>query len=742
LTLTGAGGCGKTRLALELASSVQPAYPDGVWWAELGSVTEADFVAQQVASVLKVSESKGGTLLNALVGRTADRSMLLVLDNCEHLIDPCAMLAETLLAGGQNLRIVVTSREALNIQGELVWRVPSLQLPNNAHSQDVSSLAACEAVALFVDRSRMARPHFELTSKNAASVAEICKRLDGIPLAIELAAAHSHAMNPLEIAGRLDDRFRLLTRGRRTGLPRQQTLRASIDWSYALLTTKERTLLQRLSVFAGSFDLDVVEEVCSGAGIEAVEVVSVLGRLVDKSVVQVEPPTGTLSRFRLLETVKEYAGELLIKSGEAESLQRRQRHHFVALSKAAQTGLAGPEQTAWIERIDAENDDLRAALRRDLVADPSAALAIVAALKPFWSLRGYLSEGRSWLERALDASRDPSPARTQALIGAGQLAFEQADFGDAKARFDAALRDARAADDHSRVSVALVGLAAMALATGDADGSRAILHDAIAISRQVGDPLLLVPALSQLGMVAAQQGEADEADRLASEAIALSRASGNLLDLARGLLNKVIVSVLRRDSDSLRVAAEEGLMVSRKLRTPSAMALFLEAYATIALGERRYSDALRLGAAAVHVREEVRASMNPVWIATVEQWTLGPARDAVGKQVAADAWAEGLRLSAEEAIALALSQTPDPTKRFSTIGIDPLALSKREQAIATLVAEGLTNLQIANTLFISKRTVETHVQHIFNKLGVSSRASIAAWAVAQRLVTVGSTAAR
>jgi len=742
VTLTGAGGCGKTRLGLELATKMRAAFPDGVWWVEFGSLTDAGFAAQRIAALLGVPETIHESLLEALVGRTAPMHMLLVLDNCEHLVDDCALIAETLVTRSQYLHILATSREALNVPGELVWRVPSLRLPDAGDGTSPEALSTSEAVALFIDRAREVRPHFELTQGNAAAVADICRRLDGIPLALELAAARIQVLNAEQVLGRLNDRFRLLTGGRRTALPRQQTLRASIEWSCSLLTAKEQTLFRRLSVFAGTFGVDTVERICADEAITAAECVSLVARLADKSVVQSENEYSGVSSFRMLESIKQYAHERLVDAGEAELIERRYVDYYERLSGAADAALTGPGQATWLERLDAEHDNLRATLAWSVDRRPESALRLSAALSGFWRERAHFTEGRMWLQRAIDAADANSPGRARALEGAAWLAYGQADYIAARSYCDRGLTAARQTDDAAGAGAALVGLGAITFAEGDAAGARALLEEGLRVAREVGPPRNLVRALSQLATLEAQQGAPDEAACLADESLALARQTADLFGTVVSLHNLAMVAVLRGDTAAQRSVTEEGLIASRNLRSPWWMSVFLEHSAVAALAQGHHETAIQLAAAAAHLRESVRGVVSPVWVAVVEQFVLAPARDAVGETAAAAAWASGTRMPIDQVVGSALNQAAG-TLADSDAGrrkVNPLSLSKREQAVAALVAEGRTNKQIAAGLFISKRTVETHIQHIFNKLGVESRASIAAWAVGQRLVTLGRTA--
>jgi non-specific serine/threonine protein kinase len=535
---------------------------------------------------------------------------------------------------------------------------------------------------------------------------------------------------------RLNDRFRLLTKGSRTALPRQQTLRASIEWSYGLLTDSEQVLFRRLSVFAGTFSLDAVERICSGDRVEADAVLDTIGRLADKSVLIVEKEDVGPVRFRLLETLRQFGIERLIEAGELESMERRCSNYYVALSEAAEAGIHSAGQAAWLERLEEEHDNLDSALSWCVEHDAEVALRLVAALSDFWLERGHLSEGRSWLELVLARAMGSSVARARGLMVAGNLAYHQADYAAARSYFDESLAIWRRVADQGGEGRALAALGMVIQVEGDMDKCRGVLEGGLELCRQAGDVDGVGIALFQLGLVAAQQGRVNEAERFGEEALALSRQTGDLIATSRALHNLAVVAYLRRDYATLRAMSTEGLIVSRNLRTPTGIALGLERFAVLAAREHRHAAALVMAGAAAGTRLATTAVISPLWVAAIAQ-ELQPARQALGPDAASEAWTKGAGMAPEEAVSFALaspSETID-TRKTKSKPPDPLALTRREQGIATLVAEGLTNRQIAVKLFISKRTAETHIQHILNKLGVSSRSQIAVWAVRQQLVT-------
>lgn len=398
LTLVGSGGSGKTRLALQVAAELLEAYKDGVWLVELAALTDAGLLAQTVAAALNLREQPGRTVEATLTDYLQPRQILLVLDNCEHLLLACAELGEGLLRTCPQLRLLSTSRESLAISGELTYRVPSFAVTELRQLTSVDALIQNEAVRLFVDRATLAAPAFKLTERNVAAVAQICDRLDGIPLAIELAAGRMKGMSVEQIAARLDDRFRLLTGGSRTALPRQQTLRATMDWSHEMLSDSERTVLRRLSVFAGGWTLEAAEAVCAGDGPEPGDVLDLVTHLVDKSLVFMEAPDGE-ARHRFLETIRQYARDRLMEASEADRVRDRHRDWCIQLAEQAEPHLTSAAQAVWFERLELENHNLRAALEWTKAGGaPEMGLRLAGPLWRFWNVHGYWREGREWLE--------------------------------------------------------------------------------------------------------------------------------------------------------------------------------------------------------------------------------------------------------------------------------------------------------------------------------------------------------
>jgi non-specific serine/threonine protein kinase len=551
LTLTGPGGSGKTRLTLQLAGDEVETYTAGVWLVELATLADATLLTQAIAATLGVREQPGRSILETLLDYLRAKTLLLILDNCEHLIATCAQIAETLLRAAPGVTILASSREALGIGGEIAYRVLPLPLPDTRRPQDLDALAHNDSVRLCVERATTAYPPFRLTTKNAAAIVQICRRLDGIPLAIELAAARVKLLPPEQIAARLDDRFRLLTGGHRTALPRHQTLLALIEWSHELLSDAERVLLRRLAVFAGGFSLEAAQAVC---GVDlSEETLDTLARLADKSLIEIDTPVeGVEGRFRLLDTMRQYAREKLLQAGEAKTVCERHLEFFLRIAETAEPKLRSDEQLIWLGRLEAEHDNLRAALAWTLEHGASdQALRLAGALFYYWLSHGEWSECSKWLDEALTgaqreqgeqsaagiapASRVEIAHRAKALLGAAWSHFAAFDLAGARTIIEESLRLLRTLGDLWWTAAALDLEAVLLLYTADHRAALACLEESVALARELEDPWLLATCLTRFGYVLKLGGDAARAHSYLEEGIALARRAGDRILLSEGL---------------------------------------------------------------------------------------------------------------------------------------------------------------------------------------------------------------
>ncbi len=652
VTLIGAGGCGKTRLALQVAPGLVAEYPDGVWLVELAPLSDPALVLPTVAATQGLREIPGQPLDKALAEVVRLKTLLLILDNCEHVIQACAELAETLLRACPNLKLLATSREALNIAGETALSVPSLSLPDVHQSVDVSTVTQSEAVRLFADRAIAAKSDFKLTDANAPTVAQICLRLDGIPLALELAAARVRALSLEQIAARLDDRFRLLTGGSRTALPRHQTLAALMDWSYDLLSETERAVLRRLAVFWGGWTVEAAEAVCMGEGIETAEVLNLLTHLVDKSLVFVEGQ-GRETRYGLLETIREYALRRLIESGELESVRRRQASFFLALAEAVKPRDA--TRGAWLEQFVTEHDNLRAALDWAFESAPDLGLQLVEALVPLWFNGGYTSEGRGHLRRALEMTEAiGSPdTRAQMLHDAGRLAWQQGDYAAARSLFEESETLSRQIGYKPLLAGSLVLLGRMMeVVQGPHAPARSLQEEGVAISRDLGDKWSLALLLSYLGGSVAARGDDVTARSLQGESAALFRELGSKEDLATPLGYLGYLALRQGDYTAACSLFEESL-ARWKASHRWGTAWRLEGFAGLAVKEEEWERAARLYGAAQALLDSIGAQLDPIDRLGYDQY-VAAAREQLGEAAFAKAWAEGRAMTVEQAIAYAL----------------------------------------------------------------------------------------
>jgi predicted ATPase/DNA-binding SARP family transcriptional activator/Tfp pilus assembly protein PilF len=580
LTLTGTGGVGKTRLSLAAAAEMAGDYADGAFFVELAPLADPHFLPQQVLAALGLREETGQSPEATLIAHLRGRRVLLVLDNCEHLVAAAATLAEGVLRACPRVSVLATSREPLGVPGEATWRVPSL--------------SPAGAMALFTERALAVRPDITVTEAAAPALAQLCQRLDNIPFAIELAAARTAALSVEEIAERLDDRFRLLSGGARTAVPRQQTLRAMVDWTYDALSGVERRVFDRLAVFGSSFDLEAAEEVV-GEG----DIVDVLTGLVNKSLVVVERPgAGGRTRYRLLETMRFYARERLAESGDAGEVRSRHLARAVGIATEAQAGLNGPDQAAVLDRLEAEHDDLRVALAWGTSGgDPEPALRVATALGRFWEVRGHLSEGRSWLEAALAAGGggELPGLRAVALNWAAVLAQHQGDYNAARGLYEHSLALRRRLDDRLGTSAALVGLGNLAALQGRLDVARDHFGEALAIGRDLDQPPVVAASLTNLGWVAHARGDLAGARAMYEEALDVRRRQGDAHGTAMVLANLGDLALQQGDLDVAHALHTEVLDLRRRLGDRSGLADSLAALGRVALarGDRATAHTLQ-----------------------------------------------------------------------------------------------------------------------------------------------------
>ncbi len=609
LTLTGSGGAGKTRLALQAGDEMRGQFEHGVWLVELAALTDPALIDQEIALALSVREEPGLPLSATLRTYLQPKALLLILDNCEHLLEGCARLAARLLPACPHLRLLATSREPLGVGGETSWAVPPLSSPKLSEVLSVEQLGQYESVQLLVDRATAVQPAFVLSAGNAKAVAQVCRRLDGIPLALELAAARVRSLSMDQVAQRMDDRFRLLTGGSRTALPRQQTLRAVIDWSYDLLTEAERTLLGRLSIFAGGWTLEAAEAVCAGGDIYSEDVLDLLSQLVSKSLVNPSEPSSSENsgvRYFLPETLRQYsAGKLRETADEGRNLAARALDYFLALGEEAESYLDGPQEAQWLNRLETEQDNVRASLEWARAHNPEACLRLAGAVYWFWFVRGYGGEWRGWLESALEYGQGISPkVRVKAVNGAGILAWSQGDLVVAQALYEQALALQRERGNRAGEAGVLNNLAGVACDEGKYEAARAWYTESLAIYREIGDQGNVAKLLSNLGQLATLTNSLDEAAPLLQESLAMLRRLDHLSDTGVALENLGDVERMRGSIEPARAYYLESLKISQMLGDKLYLARLVHALGLLALAEgERYRACFRLGFAEATRRE-------------------------------------------------------------------------------------------------------------------------------------------
>lgn len=660
VTLVGTGGMGKSRLSLEVAAQVQETHADGAWLVELAPLSDPSAVPQAVAAALSVREVAGRSLEQALVDHLGSKTLLLVLDNCEHVLSGAASLCHELLRACASLRILASSREALGIAGETTYRMPFLSLPDLRHLPPPEELGRFEAVRLFTERAGAVAPHFGIDSRNGTAVAQICVRLDGIPLAIELAAARVRAMPVERIADRLGDRFGLLTGGSRAALPRQQTLRALIDWSYDLLGEPERALFEAVAVFASGWTLEAAERVCVGeaTGLEAWQVMDVLTGLVDKSLVLYEENAGA-ARYRLLETVRQYALEKLTQSGRSSALHSLHRDWCVALAEEAEPHLTGPDQAGWLQRLETEHDNLRVALEwcRAKHDGDLEGLRLAGALWRFWYVRGYLSEGRGWLAEMRAQQTPTSPGEfgilARALNGEAVLAWVQGERAEARALAEGSLSLYRGLEDKPGMASAINILGILTDEDADYDQARTLYEEALPLLRDLNEPQRMAALLNNLALASLHLEDLDAAERYVRESLMLYRQVGDRQGTSVALTTYAGLEAQRGDLDAAHRAFAEALTIRRDLDDKQGIAEALEGLAGIDVAQGRPDRAANLLGAAESLRESLGFPVPPDQKTDYDRH-LDAARSALSTEEFARRWDEGRSLSRRQAIEFAL----------------------------------------------------------------------------------------
>jgi predicted ATPase/class 3 adenylate cyclase len=600
VTLTGSGGAGKSRLSLQVASDALVQFPNGIWFVELAPLSEPDLIPQTILTAAGIQTQQGNTALESLIDFLREKTSLLILDNCEHLIEACARFTETLLSSAPNLKILASSREALGVKGEQAWRVPSLSAPDIKHPPSFEQLIQYESVRLFIDRASLVQPHFVITNENAPAVTKICQRLDGIPLAIELAAARLRTLNAEQIAMRLDDRFRLLTGGTRTALPRQQTLRALIDWSYDLLSENERTLLRRLAVFSGGWALEAAEQVCSDENIKADEVLDLLDHLVDKSLVVVEAGQDLETRYRYMETIRQYAREKLPESGESTTYRNRHLAYFLKWVRDIEPSLRGPQQVELLNRLENEIDNLRAALEWAQDSDCASGLQLASMLKWFWHLCNHYEEGAGWLENLLASSKKPG-AEIDPLITARSLSVLAwlshwiGNIQTARTSLDKSLKlcekyqgsiaDLITADN-------LFGSGTLALMSGDLSQAKTLAEQSLALYQAWDNKFGVAETHSLLGGIAYFAGDFETASHWRKTGIVIRREIGDKDGLAFDLANNAGIPLSLGEYENVKQILTAAMEAGKETRNEFSVALALAGFGVTYLFEDNLGQAL------------------------------------------------------------------------------------------------------------------------------------------------------
>lgn len=729
VTLTGIGGVGKTRLAVRVVGEVRRAFPDGVHVVELATVKDTDMLPHVVIDALEVREQSAREPMAVLCGYLRQRRMLVVLDNCEHMVGAVADLADQVLRAAPDVRVLATSRQALRIGGEHVYPVPPLPVPAPDEPVEPGTATQYPSVALFADRSAAVVPEFALTPDNEAAVIRLCHRLEGIPLAIELASVRLRVLSVDELANRLDDRFKLLREGGRNLPERHRTLKAVVNWSYDLCSAAERTLWARASVFAGGFSTDALEAVCADDTLPEDSVLDTVAGLLDKSIF-IREERGKQVRFRMLETIRSYGRARLAESGDEPVLRRRHRDWYLRLMDTASDEWAGPLQQEWASRLQLEHANLRHALEYCLSQPGEARAGLrMAAVPWFWLAMGHLNEGTLWLDRALALDDEPSHERAWALATAAYIAVTR---GDAAVELAEAARDiAIELDDLAALAYATHALGARRYLSADMTGAVPLLTEALKLYARTDVPAIYPELLrTELATAHVLLGEVDEAAEVVDELFERWGAVGERWELSWALWVRGFIALIQGEFDRAETDLCEAIKIKRFFHDTLGLALALDVLAWTTAAKDEAERAATLLGAANNLWQTLGAQLmgSTHMLAQRDQFEKAARRSAGSAKFDA-AFGRGGSLPLEQTLALALrerAQSAPETPRSAPV------LTRREREVADLVAEGLSNKDIAARLVISLRTAEAHVENILTKLGFNARAQIASWLAQQR----------
>ncbi|WP_330255853.1 LuxR C-terminal-related transcriptional regulator [Nocardia sp. NBC_00565] len=724
VTLTGVGGVGKTRLASEAAAASGRSFPDGAWLVDLSGINDADLVAQAVLTSLAIVDVSNRTVEEQLIEHLADMQTLVVLDNCEHLVDVCGELCCLLLRSCAGLRILATSRELLGVAGEHVYTVPPLSMPNPHDPVRLEVLAAYDAPTMLVERARAVRPGLTLTERDVDVVVQVCERLDGIPLAIELAASRLRSLSLPAVLDRLEDRFALLAGGMRAAAPRQRTLRALIDWSYELCQPAERLLWARLSVFAGGFTLAAAEGVCAGPDLPRERILDLIDHLVAQSILALAP-TGGPPRYRMLETIREYGWHRLTERDETDALRKRHCDHYLAHAERIAEEWNGPGQAAGLAELRAERDNLQAALdwATSTPTGSREALALVTALRYHWCADGFLGEGRRWIDKALRVAGQTCPERIAALWVAGWVRLLQGDLEAATAALDECATGAAAVGDRHALGWVCCLRGTAELFPGHLASATAAFEQAVEDYSDDEDVVRMT--LFQLAMTQVHAGDS-RAGATARRGIELADQRGERWTKSCSLWALGYDQYVRGECDKAAESTRAALEIQREFNDHVGAALMMESLAWIAAAGGEYRQAARLLGAVGSVWRRIGTSIAAFGPHLGAQHSAceHTLTRSLPQAVQRAERTRGAALDHTQAIMYALdpSQTAQEPDEQGDI-----MLTARERQVAELVAQGLSNRQIAQRLVVSPRTVDRHLENILCKLGYSSRAQIAAW---------------